>query len=132
MPASVASARVLVRAVHPYGIAVAVIETSKDRHGDVTAVAELGEITGCAFAIESSSEDNEQRDRVYTFAALYAPPHDIDIRVAYRVRLPAQSPYLPVALLGTTWEVIGLPQPWSSPFTGWTPGSVIRIQRVTG
>lgn len=30
------------------------------------------------------------------------------------------------------WEVVGRPQRWAHPFTGWTPGTVIECVGVTG
>lgn len=33
---------------------------------------------------------------------------------------------------GQTWEVVGDPQQWQSPFTGWCPGVPVALRRVTG
>lgn len=33
---------------------------------------------------------------------------------------------------GDTYEVTGTPQDWQSPFTGWAPGIVVKLEKVTG
>jgi hypothetical protein len=42
------------------------------------------------------------------------------------------SPTDRMLVRGDTWEVVGSPQPWQSPFTGWRPGVPVALSRVTG
>jgi hypothetical protein len=37
-----------------------------------------------------------------------------------------------LSVRGDLWEVVGQPQPWQSPYTGWRPGIPVALRRVTG
>jgi len=37
-----------------------------------------------------------------------------------------------VTVRGVTYEVLGEPAEWASPFTGWQPGVVVQVERTAG
>ena len=37
-----------------------------------------------------------------------------------------------IIVRGNTYEVLGEPAEWRSPFTAWAPGAVVQVQRVEG
>ena len=53
-----------------------------------------------------------------------------------RFFLPAGTVVAPLDAIrrasGLTYEVVGEPGDYSSPITGWTPGVVVNVKRVTG
>lgn len=104
----------------PFGVTVEVIKVTRDRHGDATTTA-VGSIEGCAFAPESSVEDTDNREQVISAGALYVPPTQVEVSAACRLRFD-----------GAEWQVDGDPAWWRHPMTGWTPGGVIHVRRVTG
>lgn len=78
-------------------------------------------IAGCAVSPGQSDETQAvNREPVTTTPTLYAP-FDADVLVGDRI----------VATSGT-WDVDGHGARWSSPFTGWQPGSVFQLRRVDG
>lgn len=101
----------------PFGVTVQVYVTSRDRHGDRTETL-AGTIPGCAFAPESSVEDNDNRAQVATAGTLYIPPTQVAITGQSLVRFD-----------GHTWHVDGDPDWWRHPWTGWAPGGVLRVRR---
>ena len=102
----------------PFGVSVQVLSTVRDRHGDsVEAVA--GTIDGCGFAPESSIEDTDQRAQTVNTASLYVPPTAVAVTGQSVLRID-----------GKRWRVDGDPEWWRHPWTGWTPGGVLRIRRV--
>lgn len=42
------------------------------------------------------------------------------------------TPQNRVVVRGGTYEVLGEPAVWRSPFTGWAPGVVVQVERVDG
>lgn len=123
----------------PHGITLDVLATSRDRHGDETTTVR-GSIPGCGLAPDESvenaglraQEDTHQRALVITRQVVYAPPSGVRVGAQDRVRLvpPGTSPEARAAL--PLWHVEGEPELWQNPMTGWRPGRVIRLQRVTG
>lgn len=105
--------------MYPFGVTVEVYDTTRDRHGDTVAAGPVGTIEGCAFAPESSVEDNDKRAQTITAGSLYVPPTTVRITSQSRIRFDS-----------LTWYVTGDPEWWRHPGTGWTPGGVIDIQRV--
>lgn len=104
----------------PFGITVTVQQRAQDRYGNRTTTAETT-VNGCGFAPGASSEQLDARDQVAEDGNLYMPPGST-ITPTDRVVLPD----------GTTWEVNGTPSDWASPWTGWNPGVVVPLKRVTG
>jgi len=107
--------------MYPFGVRVDVLSTTRDEHGDTTTIL-VGAIDGCAVAPVTSTEDTDQRAQVDTIADLFVPPTAVSVTAQSRIRLAD----------GTVWRVDGTPQWWSNPYTGWSPGAVVRISRVTG
>lgn len=102
----------------PFGTTVKVYSTTRDRHGDRTRTL-AGEIPGCAFAPDSSVEDNDQRSQVTITASLYVPPTQVPVNGQSELDFD-----------GHTWQLTGDPDWWRHPWTDWTPGGVLHIQRV--
>jgi hypothetical protein len=67
-----------------------------------------------------SNEAVQAQDQVIIGLTIY-PPDGADITAVDRV-----------VVRGETWEVVGLPQPWVSPYTGRRPGLSVSLKRVTG
>lgn len=79
------------------------------------------EIDGCAFNPGVSSEPLDlARNAVVTRPEVYAPTGS-DILAGDRL-----------VVRGLTFEVVGDPGEYVSPFTGWNPGLVVRLERVEG
>lgn len=79
------------------------------------------EIPGCGFDPGGSLEPVEVgRAAVITQPTLYAPA-DADVLAGDRVEVRS-----------LTWEVDGDPALWRSPFTGWEPGLVVKLKKVSG
>lgn len=107
--------------MHPFGITVDVLSTTRDNHGDETT-ALTGRISGCAFAPSTGTEDNDNRAQVASFGDLYCPATDLTVTAQHRIRLPG----------GDVWRVVGPPQQWERPYSGGTAGLVLHLERVTG
>lgn len=79
------------------------------------------DIEGCAFNPGVSTEPlQDARNAVITRPEVYAPP-DADVEAGDRL-----------VVRGDTYEVVGNPQDWRSPFTGWQPGLAIQLELVEG
>ena len=106
----------------------------RDRHGDPSGDATEHTITGVLVAPSQSSEDVTTGDQATSRWDLY-PPVGADIRATDRVRRPAVDP-APADGADmrhrAPWVVVGDPSPWRSPWSGWAPGQVVRIERQTG
>ncbi|MEU5853944.1 hypothetical protein ABZ799_01330 [Nocardiopsis dassonvillei] len=92
----------------------------RDREGDPLPGTEHT-IDGCAQYPQTSSEAATTGTTVITGRVLLAP-YGADIRSEDRVILPD----------GSEWAVDGDPGPWSSPLTGWQPGTQVALERVKG
>jgi len=104
----------------PYGITVQVVDVEENALGDIVETVR-GSIDGCAFAPSTSTEDNDNREQVDTYATVYAPDTAVAVKAQDKVRVN-----------GVLWRVEGDPNQWASPFTGWKPGRVIRVRQVRG
>lgn len=84
-------------------------------------------ISGCGFGPSrgpgraSSEEVTEQANRVVTGLIMYAA-HGADVGALDVVERAD----------GTRWHVLGDPDRWSSPLTGWAAGVEVALERVTG
>jgi hypothetical protein len=86
------------------------------------------ELPGCAVSISvgrtarrSFEFESFERDLTQADLVLYTPPAP-DIRGSDLVTLPD----------GTTWNVWGIAADYASPFTGWHPGTQVRLRRYSG
>lgn len=53
----------------------------------------------------------------------------------FTLYFPADAVVTPanrVVVRGRTYDVLGEPAVWRSPFTGWTPGVVVQVERTEG
>ena len=77
------------------------------------------EIPGCAVAPVSATEaPTVDRDKLTTLRTLYGP-FGVDIKAEDRIRTAD----------GDLWNVIGDPEPWQHPMTGWEPGTVTHLEK---
>lgn len=104
----------------PFGITVTVQRQAEDRFGNFTTTGEH-QVGPCAFEPTPSQELTEQRETVTRNARLFVPP-GADIQPTDRVLLPD----------GSRWSVSGDVLQFANPFTGWTPGGTVQLERVTG
>lgn len=77
-------------------------------------------VAGCAFDPGGSVEAVQGRDAVITTPTVYLPPGT------------APKSIDAVTVRGVTYEVDGSPNALTSPFTGWSPGVVVKLKAVTG
>jgi hypothetical protein len=78
-------------------------------------------IEGAAIGPSSTQEpSSDDRQMVITSMSLYCAS-GLDVKPADRVQ--ARS---------GLWDVVGEEQAWSSPFTGWAPGSEYQLRKVAG
>lgn len=104
----------------------------RDRHGDPTGATEHT-IAGVLVAPAGSSEDVSSGEQLADRWDLYLPVGS-DIVATDRVRraldpTPGDDAPLPQR---APWVVVGQPSPWRSPWSSWTPGMVVRVERHTG
>ena len=97
------------------GIQVTVQRATFDRYNDAT-YADHHVIDGC---IEYPTGSTEQNLAVTDSRTLLAPAHS-DI-------LPTDR----ISLGGLLYQVQGLPKDWVDPFTGWSPGMQVTLERVS-
>lgn len=96
-----------------------------DRWGDRLPDATTP-ISGCAIAPMQSDEDTEFRHSVTTGYSVMVPA-GTDVRHTDEFHLPP-----PWSDGQERWHVVGELEPWISPFSGWSPGSVVNVKRRSG
>jgi len=99
----------------PGGVSVIVQRASFDRFNDATYV-DHHTIDGC---LEFPTGTTENNMAVTDSRTLIAPTAS-DIVPTDRVRLG-----------GLIYQVQGLPKDWVDPFTGWSPGMQVSLERVS-
>lgn len=93
--------------------------SQREQLGDWSEPDELS-IPGCAVAPVSSAEaPTVDRDKLTTLRTLYAP-FGADIQAEDRIRTTD----------GAVWNVIGHPESWHHPMSGWKPGTVAALERI--
>jgi hypothetical protein len=109
---------------YPYGEQVTVRRSTVgvDAYGDPVRAtwSDLATYPRCAVWPSASTEDNAGRSEVDTTLQMALPP-GADVLSTDRL-----------VWRGDTYEVIGDPFAWRSPFTGRAPGVQLTVQRVTG
>lgn len=107
-----------------WGVTLTVHREQRDNFGNRVEVS-LHTIAGCSVSVRHSAEDvaRDRRDTITTGLRVLAPV-DADVRATDVVTLPA-----PVT---GKWEVEGDIHRQINPFTGWSPGCVFYLTRVTG
>lgn len=68
----------------------------------------------------SGEPTEDARNRVVSGFTLYLPS---DVAISAQNR---------VVVRGGTYDVLGDPAVWRSPYDGWAPGQVVQLQRVKG
>lgn len=97
------------------GISVVVQRATYDRFNDATYI-DSHTITGC---LEYPTGSTEVNMAITDRRTLLVPPGS-DIVPTDRIKL------------GTLlYQVDGLPTDWTDPFTGWSPGMELRLERVS-
>ena len=76
---------------------------------------------GCAFDPGGTSEEQDGRDQVVREPTVYFPDGSA---------APTAIDYLLID--GDKYEIKGTPKVYRNPFTGYQPGAVIPLQKVTG
>ena len=78
-------------------------------------------VDGVAVEPRPSGEPlQDARNQVVSGFTLYFPPSSV-LTAANRV-----------VVRGGTYNVLGEPAVWRSPFTGWEPGTVVQVERSEG
>lgn len=106
----------------PFAIPVTVLKstvTGIDQYG-VDVKTWTPRATSGAFDPGGSVELVQGQDMVTTSPTVFLPPND-----------PITA-YDRVTVAGLTYEVDGGPNSYLNPFTGWNPGTVVKLKQVTG
>lgn len=111
---------------------VVVVRPVRDRHGDVVSFTEHT-LPGCIVAPSSSTENLAAGEQVTGRWDLYVLT-GTDVLASDRIRRPGDPAPADNAPFRTRapWQVVGDPAPWRSPFSGWSPGVVVTVERVAG
>lgn len=109
----------------PYGVTLTVHRATRDDFGDPGPEI-THTIGGCALAPRQSSEPVEAGRATVIVGLTAYLPHGADVRAA-DVVVPSAGRWA-----GTRWKVEGDAGDWSSPFSGWTAGAEVALERVTG
>jgi hypothetical protein len=105
-----------------YGTPVTLISrtvTGQDSYGN-DVYSETSTTVTAAFSPGTSIELVQGQDLVTVQPTLYLPP-DVQPQAVDAVLVG-----------GERFEVDGSTEVWQSPFTGWHPGNVVKLKRVTG
>ena len=94
--------------------------TGTDEYGNDVRSPTSTDLDNCPVWPTTSSEQVEGRDTVTTGLTVVLP---VGTPVAATDRLLVR---------GAEYEVHGAPERFQSPFTGFTPGLVVNLRRVTG
>lgn len=112
----------------PYGETVQVLTAgtvmdpySGDPSPSWNAVPTSVDVAGVGVEPRPSGEPlQDARNQVTSGFTLYFPP------------TATLTPQNRVIVRGATYDVLGEPSVWVSPFTGWTPGVVVQVERSEG
>lgn len=95
--------------------------TGQDGLGNDIYAWTAAPVQAYAFVPGQTTEAVQGTEQVSAAAELYLPP-GTDVAPTDQFELPD----------GTTWNVLGQPSPYNSPFTGIGGTVMVRLQRVTG
>lgn len=107
----------------PFGPTVTLVSrtvTGVDTDGNDTYTTVETPVQAQAFDPGGSIEVLGDQDTVTTTPTLYLPPS------------VAVGSVDAVIVNGVTYEVDGSPSTYTNPFTGWTPGTVVKLRAVVG
>lgn len=96
--------------------------SAEDDYGDTTTATWTAEdVAGCAVAPGASEENNRRQATVSVDFTVYMPAGTtVEPEARMMVRGDTDD---------DTYEVVGEPADWRSPFTGWRPGVVVELVR---
>lgn len=111
---------------------IVVVRPVRDATRDVSSWTEHV-LPACIVAPSTSAEDVSHGDKVTDDYSVYVLA-DADVWASDRIRRPSDPVPAPNAgfKVRGPWMVVGTPAKWTSPFSEWSPGSVIRIRREGG
>lgn len=96
------------------------VRSGRDVYGDDVFTESETTLTGVPAWPTSSREDVQGADTIFDLVTVYLPAgtdvESIDAVLVY----------------GGRYEVVGQPQPFVSPFSGFNPGLPVSLERVTG
>ena len=108
----------------PFGRTVVAYRERRNAVGEVTEVDRF-EIDGVSIAPRVSNEfGTDSRNAVVTTGLTMLIADEV---VAQRI-----TPQHRISIDGVVYRVQGSPAMWQSPLTGWTPGTQVELDRVTG
>lgn len=115
---------------------IVVVRPVRDAYGDVVSYSEHT-LPDCLVSASSGSSgtatSHESLSEVISIYQVFVLA-DADVVASDRLRRPSDP--TPDESAGfkvrAPWMVRGDPAVWKSPFSGWNPGMVLRIERVTG
>lgn len=117
-----------------YGTTLTVRRQQRNSDGDLVGSGVDTALGGWLIAPANTTEQADgTRDSSTLELDAYGGPAQADIRPGDRVYL-ADDPRLNTGgqPVPPPWQVVGWPQRWGNPLTGWEPGNVVRLRRVTG
>jgi hypothetical protein len=94
--------------------------TTRDEFGNDVRNVTSSEVGGCAFAPGGTTENIQGTDQVAADAELYMPSGTV------------VTPEDQVRYQGVTYQVMGAPASWTSPFTALRGPVMVRLKVVTG
>jgi len=110
--------------VFPFGETVTILSrgiTGQDGDGNDVYGTTSTDVPGCTFAPAGSVERVQGQDIVTTQPTVYLA-----------TGTPAPLATDQIRVRGLLYEIDGDPQVFRNPFTGATPGPVVKLKRVTG
>jgi len=103
----------------PAGTPIVIVRQNQDRFQNWTDGEKIP--VTCAIDYTTSTEDSTDRETVRQEATLYAPAGTVFLATD-RIQTPD----------GARWQVVGSPNLWQQPITGWSPGVAVHIELVSG
>lgn len=94
-------------------------QTGSDEYGDPIYMVTTVTVTG-VLAPAIGAETTSGQDQVITQPTAFLPAGTVVDSLSK------------LTIRGVDYEVDGTPEDWRSPFTGWQPGIVVPLKRVTG
>lgn len=120
----------------PFGqgaiLAVNTPDAARDSDGNQTDTTLYVPLPNAAFAPGGSSENVAGQDVVTAQPQLLLPEGSIVPKPTDEVLIGATMVDARTVQGGDRYQVDGVPAAPVSPFTGWSPGVVVKLKRVTG
>lgn len=112
--------------IFPFGVTVTlvrrVLSSSRDEYGNDAYTEVSSDVPGVPVWASGMSEITQGRDTVISdLTAFLTLPAGVDVASIDKVRVD-----------GNDYEVVGQPNDFPSPLTGFDPGVLVQLRRVTG